>query len=309
MTSPIKKALTCCLLPVLFFLLSCGGDDDNTKTASITGTVTENGAAASGVSILIDGNELTTTDGSGSFSVSNLPLGSHVVAPQQEGRAFSPEQQSVTLPEDGLTGIDFEREALAQFVHGDAEWELFNEAVYSVKVNNETTVQLDLAQNALWYNESKGGGIYQSITGNFTLSATVNAVKKSNNAQAVACDVCLGGIMARNPDESKGQNYVHLVTGFTPAGLGYETKNTVNSASDYTPTQDGSSMHDLRITRSGSTFTLFKKGAADTDWVLIGTQERPDLPATLQVGLNIYTAPSGAVADLSVIYKDIVLTN
>jgi hypothetical protein len=42
-------------------------------------------------------------------------------------------------------------------------------------------------------------------------------------------------------------------------------------------------------------------------WNVAGTFDRPDLPSTLLVGVNIYTAQAGAVADLSVVYENIVI--
>lgn len=289
------------------FLPACNNNDDGSTTASISGVIEENNNPAAGVDIFIDGEALAVSDAAGVYQVSGLATGDYIIRPAQEGRTFSPEEQPVTLTAAGLIGINFERLPLAQINHAGATWDLFNASAYSVKVNNLTTLQLDLEQNALWYNESEGGAIYRLVQGDFTLSASVNAVKKSNNAQAVACDVCLGGIMARNPDDAGGENYVHLVTGNTPAGLGYETKNTVNNVSQFTPTEDGQSAHDLRIVREGSSFRLYKKGQGDANWVLLTTHDRPDLPPTLQVGLNIYTAQSGAVADLSVIYTGITL--
>ena len=290
-------------------LASCSKTDDGTVTATISGDVTENGAPAEGVSITIGTEEKAKTNANGHYEITGLETGSYTVVPAQEGRTFDPEEQVVTLPAAGLEGIDFERVPLEGFTHAGENWELFNSSVYTVKVNDATTLQLDLAQNALWYNGNEGGAVFREISGDFTITATVNAVRKSDNSQAVACDVCLGGVMVRNPDDAAGQNYVHLVTGFTPEGLGYETKNTINNVSTFEAYQDGQSLHDLRIERSGSTFVLFKRAEGDADWVMAASYGRTDLPNTVQVGLNIYTAQSGEVADLSVIYQNILIEN
>lgn len=290
-------------------LSSCSKTDDGTVTASISGEVTENGAPAEGVSILIGTEEKAETNANGHYEITGLETGSYTVVPAQEGRTFDPAQQVVTLVAGGLEGVDFERVPLEGFTHAGETWELFNSSAYTVKVNDATTLQLDLAQNALWYNADEGGAVFREISGDFTITATVNAVRKSDNSQAVACDVCLGGVMVRNPDDAAGENYVHLVTGFTPEGLGYETKSTINNASTFEAYEDGLSQHDLRIERSGSTFVLFKKAEGDADWVMAASYERADLPNTVQVGLNIYTAQSGDVADLSVIYENVLIEN
>lgn len=201
-----------------------------------------------------------------------------------------------------------------QFIYNNQIWDTHNASVFQVKTNTGSTLQLDLQANALWYNASEGAHVYRMVTGNFTLTATVSAVKRTNNAQATDCTVCLGGLMARNPSASpEDQDYVHLVSGVTPGGHGAEIKSTTNSSSVYQPTgqnqlpfTDAQISHDLKILRVGNTFTLSKKSPVDSDWVLLGEYNRPDLPAALAVGVNIYTSVNGpAVADLSVRYENI----
>ena len=203
-----------------------------------------------------------------------------------------------------------------QLAHGGETWSLFNAQTFTVVTNNATTLQFDLAQNALWYNASQGGLAYRLVSGDFEFTATVNAVKRTNNGQSATCSVCLGGLMVRNPASTiADEDYVHLVTGVTPGGLGAETKNTTNSASQYLPTAasqpphtDGYALHDLKIVRDGNTFTLYKKSAGDADWVELASYDRPDLPNEVAIGMNIYTSVGGPTpADLSVIYQDITL--
>lgn len=294
---------------LLLIILACSNDDDPVQKSgpSISGVVTEKGVGVSGVSLTANGQAGTTTDAAGKFSIQQKDAGSYVIKPEQQGRSFLPPEISVNLSTTNIEDINFERAANDQVIHNEAMWDLFQPSVYSIKQNSDNTLQLDLEENALWYNNSQGGLIHRAVTGDFTITATVNAVRKSNNDQPVACDICLGGLMIRNPSNNSRENYVHLVTGFTPDGLGVEFKSTTNGSSQFDTAPDGTSLHDLRIQRSGNTFTLSQKLPEETDWTVVATYNRPDLPATLMAGINIYTAQSGTVADLSIIYENIAI--
>lgn len=190
-------------------------------------------------------------------------------------------------------------------------WLLYNENVFTLEETNNT-LTLSLDQNALWYENNSGGLAYQNITGDFTISGKVLVRTKNDDTISPECNICLGGIMARNPDNTNGENYVHLVSGNTPSSgsgniLGVEHKSTTSSASIFTTEQDGISDHELKIERIGSNFLMSYKNIGATDWILIQTYNRPDLPETLQVGLNIYTAETGTTADLKIIYEDIII--
>ncbi|MFS4454791.1 hypothetical protein [Maribacter sp. 2304DJ31-5] len=200
-----------------------------------------------------------------------------------------------------------------QLTFNGIPWTFFNKEVFSAE-ETENGIQLDLEQNALWFQASSGGLLYQTVSGDFTFSATVSVRRKSNGSLAPNCNICLGGLMARNPNADGGENYVHLVSGNTPEEtndgvdeLGVEHKSTLDSVSFFNTLPDGLSDHGLRIRRQGSNFSLYVKNIGQSPWQLLHTYDRPDLPTTLQVGLNIYTAVNGTTADLRVIYEDIVL--
>lgn len=304
----LPKILRILLFPIAIWsvLLSCG-PDENTGKASFTlqGTVVEKGVAATGVSITLNNQVSVTTDQAGAFSISNVDAGTYTLKPEQAGRSFFPAERLVPVTTQGVTALDFTRVAEDQTIHDETIWTMFRQSVYSIKQNSSSTLQLDLEQNALWYNNSQGGLIYRSIAGNFTITVRANAVRKTNNSQPVNCNICLGGLMVRNASASGGENYVHLVTGFTPNGLGVEFKSTTNGTSVFNTSADGSALHDLRIQRSGSTFSLFQKLTTENTWNLIASYNRLDLPAEVLVGVNIYTAQAGTVADLSMIFENI----
>jgi hypothetical protein len=292
----------------LLILSACGDDATPVKKYTISGTVVnENGQGLSGISLLNNNVLAATSQANGAYLIEDLEAGAYTIRAEETGRTFTPSEIEVTLTDANAEVNNFIRNSQNQIVHNNQTWSLFNPAVYFIKQNTSTTIQLDLIQNALWFQGSQGGLIYQNVTGDFTITATVNAVQKSDNNQAATCDICLGGLMARNPNTTSGENYVHLVTGVTPNGAGYETKNTTNSVSPYTATGDANTKHDLRIQRSGNTFTLYQRLNGAVTWNVAGTFNRPDLPATLLVGINIYTAQAGAVADLSVIYENVLI--
>lgn len=308
------------LLGLLFFF-SCG-DDSPEADVPVTGVsiLPANAILSIGATVQLDVDVLpaNATNKSVSWSSSNESVATVDVNGLVEGITAGDATITATT-QNGSHSAQIEITVTStstgnQISHGGKVWDLFNSSVYTIKTNDATTLQLDLAQNALWFNGSQGGLIYQTVTGDFTFTANVNAVKRTNNNEAPDCEVCLGGLMVRNPSGAS-ENYVHLVTGFTPGGLGAETKSTTNSTSVYVPTApgqlphtDGHTRHDLRIVRTGNSFTLSKKSDADADWVVLTTYDRPDLPATVTVGLNIYTSVGGgSVADLSVIYQNITI--
>ena len=192
-------------------------------------------------------------------------------------------------------------------------WTFFNQEVFNAETI-DSGVQLDLEQNALWFQANRGGLLYRTVSGDFTFSAKVFVRRKSNSNLAPNCNICLGGLMARDLNTDDGENYVHLVSGNTPEEindgideLGVEHKTTLNSVSFFDALPDGTSDHELRMQRQAGNFSLYARGIGENEWQLLHTYNRPDLPTTLQVGFNIYTAANGATADLRIIYEDIIL--
>ena len=76
--------------------------------ASISGTITPT-TGGSGATILLTGPAAgtTTTNASGSYTISGLPNGTYTVTPSESGFTFTPASQSVTLSGTNQTGINF----------------------------------------------------------------------------------------------------------------------------------------------------------------------------------------------------------
>lgn len=176
-------------------------------------------------------------------------------------------------------------------VYAGQTWTVFRPEVFDVSVEG-TSMRLTLHSVARWAGNGQGGLVYQEASGNFKLTATVRARKASDPSQTVTSLVSLGGLTARNPDGADrggSENYVHIVVGNTPSGIGVETKTTLNGATSYEAVADGSGDAELRICRVGNLFRLYKKLPGSPTWILAAAYQRPDLPQTLQVGANIYS--------------------
>lgn len=168
----------------------------------------------------------------------------------------------------------------------------FRPEVLNISVGNGS-LSLRLDQQALWYNANRGPLVYKFVTGNFKVTSRVRVRKASNPADPPTNTVHLGGLMARDPQgEMAGatENYVFIVTGFDEMDLSVETKTTVNSVSTYDGPAWPSGDAELRVCRIGTTFYLYKRAIGDATFVLAQTYDRPDLPAKLQVGANVYSA-------------------
>jgi hypothetical protein len=175
---------------------------------------------------------------------------------------------------------DFESGAL------DNKWRVHRSDVADVRVENGQ-LAITMNQEALWFQNDESVLVYQEVTGDFAVEGAVYARKTSSPGTAPDRMVHLGGIMARN-GESPSENYVFAVVGYDENDLSVETKSTLNGVSDYVGPTWPSGDAELRVCRSGSTFRFYKRAIGASTWELAATQNRPDLPARLQVGANAY---------------------
>jgi len=175
-------------------------------------------------------------------------------------------------------------------IPGFEGWSVINPRAVAISTENDSLI-LTLRQRTLWFMSQRGVLVYKPVSGNFRITAEVHAAKNSDSSQAPGGDgtVQLGGLMARNGSGGM-ENYVFIVIGDDGNGLSIETKNTVDSFSDYAGPGWDSSEAELRLCRFGSTFNLYKRHlGANEAWALAESFDRLDLPDTLQVGANIYT--------------------
>jgi len=162
-----------------------------------------------------------------------------------------------------------------------------------------------MTRRALWFQAQRGVLVWKPVTGDFRITATVLVARTSNPVAPLdeGGAVRLGGLMARV--DAIRENYVFVVVGADADGFSVETKSTRDNASRFEGPAWPAPAADLRLCRSGVTFTMLKRPAGSTGpWTVAATIDRPDLPGELQVGPNIYT---DSAPDLTARYGDVVL--
>jgi len=159
----------------------------------------------------------------------------------------------------------------------------------------------------LWYNGSTSILVWKQVTGDFRVTARVRARKVSNGAEPPSQTVELGGLLARDGG-SVSENYLFVVVGDDVNDLSLEAKTTDDGVSLFEGPSWAGGEAELRICRLGTLFHLYARPLAGGAWLQpwsapFDSIDRPDLPATLQVGANAYDNNSGA--DLDVRFESI----
>jgi hypothetical protein len=166
---------------------------------------------------------------------------------------------------------------------------------------------LRLTHQALWFNAERGVLFSKPVDGDLRISATVRVAKTSDpTAPPGRAGIAqLAGLMVR-ADRSP-EDYAFVVIGDGGDGTSVETKSTDDSLSVYDGPRWPEPAADLRLCRVGATVTLYKRPAgSDGAWTQAATYQRPDLPTTLQVGVNVY---SSGTPDITARFDDIVIAS
>jgi hypothetical protein len=172
--------------------------------------------------------------------------------------------------------------------------------IETVDVNTTSPGQLFVVPyTSTWFEDYRGVYLYKDVTGDFDATTRIQATGK--HGPIPDRTFSLAGLMARAPRTvtpatwTPGhENWVFITTGYgdnEPRRAGkqqIETKTTVNSHSvlELVPVKTG--WVDLRVVRIGPTFLMLYRPDGGA-WTLSKRYTRPDLPATLEVGLNAYT--------------------
>ncbi len=173
--------------------------------------------------------------------------------------------------------------------------ELANVFVEDGKLHVVPTVS---GHDVTWVNNAEGPLVYKEVTGDFTVTAAAHMFDPKNPMNPPPTSWRLGGITVRDPVAPPGQhNWLHVVigAGVPNIPMAAETKTTIDSVSSLELFPIASTEAELQVSRNGSQFLLSYRELGAPDWQLLGTFDRPDLPATVQVGLSASSfSPNGS---------------
>jgi hypothetical protein len=147
-----------------------------------------------------------------------------------------------------------------------------------------------------WYQDYKAALAFKALTGNFVATVDVQVHNAAGNG-VTSNTYSFGGLLVRAPrpgvtapnNWQAGQEdwIVQAVgTAGTPGSADYEFKSTDDSVTqpNFPP---GSDRAVVQIARIGNVFVLLSQPNGGA-WSVVARYSRPDMPATLQVGLTAY---------------------
>ncbi|MEM7199807.1 MAG: hypothetical protein AAF628_06045 [Planctomycetota bacterium] len=147
-----------------------------------------------------------------------------------------------------------------------------------------------------WFADGEGPFVYRQVTGDFDVQAEVRTYRETAPSLPPPLSFNLGGLCVRDPVAPPGDHdWVHLTVG---AGTGarpiaVEDKNTIDSSSDLLLHPVSDTHVELRMTRRGSFVQCYWRPPGALSWNMLRGFDRGDLPATVQVGLNVMFWPTG----------------
>jgi hypothetical protein len=185
----------------------------------------------------------------------------------------------------------------------DPSWTVLNPGKVSIQVTGGALHMVPTATGGpnMWFDNGEGPLVYKLVSGDFDVSAVMSVRDPANIANPPPPEYRLAGILARDPASTPASsNTVHVAlgAGSNVQGTSYEYKSTDDSVSTWATTPTPSPAAELRLRRSGNLIEMYWRPDSLASWTLIQSFNRPDLPATLQVGPMIYalTAPASIEA-------------
>lgn len=146
-----------------------------------------------------------------------------------------------------------------------------------------------------WFEDNTGGHLYQEVTGDFIVTTRIRV--EGTQSPLPQRSFSLAGLFIREPRtmtaetwEPNQENWLFLSVGTaSPAGRSqFEIKSTYDSLSTLKISEAQAGWMRLRVARSGELFTLLYQADGSSEWTVLDQFIRPDLPATLNVGLTAY---------------------
>ncbi|GEM48319.1 DUF1349 domain-containing protein [Deinococcus cellulosilyticus] len=147
-----------------------------------------------------------------------------------------------------------------------------------------------------WYAGYRAPFLFKEVTGDFVVTTRLKVEGRGGGVPQRMYS--LMGLMAREPHpevtpetwKEEEENWVFLTTGTTePAGQPHwEVKTTVQGHSTLQVAQAPTGWVEVALLRKGAAFLFLQRQDGGT-WTVHQRYLRPDLPATLQVGIIAYT--------------------
>jgi hypothetical protein len=173
-----------------------------------------------------------------------------------------------------------------------------NNALQTLDINTSQPGRMTMVpHSSSWYAEWRGELTFKTVAGDFVITTDVEPRNRAGTG-APGSQYSLAGIMVRAPRAMTnptqwtpgGQNYVFLSTGAAnnPGTYQYEVKTTLNSQSTLYISNGAPSQSSIQIARIGPHLILLRRGQGGA-WQVHQRYFRPDMPATLQAGLTVYT--------------------
>lgn len=175
----------------------------------------------------------------------------------------------------------------------DPSWSVLHPELVSIDVSGGTLNLVPTMSGAgtTWFDDSEGPLVYKSVTGDFDVRTVLTTEDAGMPGTPPPTQYRLAGLLARDPASAPGAlDWVHVAlgSGATAQGVCYEYKSTDDSLSTWMTIPTASASGELRLVRTGTLFDLSWRPDAFAAWTLIQSFDRPDLPATLDVGMMIY---------------------
>lgn len=191
-------------------------------------------------------------------------------------------------------------------------WNADQLATWDVNTTQASRMVLE-PHTVVWYQDWRGPLVFKEVTGDFVFTSEVHITDRDDIGDSDADDVpsdgdfSLGGLMIRTPRNitnpatdwapgsmqndgtNNGENYVFLSMGYGNSGaMSFEVKTTRNSNSQLELTPVNSNTATLQIARVGNSIITLLRLPGE-DWRVHRRYSRPDMPATMQVGVVSYS--------------------
>ena len=188
-------------------------------------------------------------------------------------------------------------------------WTSLKSATFKV-MQDQSDILLQPLMRTSWKNENSGPFLYQTLDGDFTITAKVQICSWRDTTQAPSSGFQQGGIMVRNPMDNTGENYLFFGLGTmgNPKLKIVENSTHTDKSAIRVEKSAGKTLA-LKIVRKGPAFEFFMKPAGTPNWIHKRTYERSELAGKLQVGPAAFTHFNGngpkMRPDLLVRYTDL----